>query len=222
MMNHQSQHAFSKHTFPIFSVHRLIHFRTILVETGYQAGQHELLAEHMVNVIVKEIQDKSREVNAKMKNTTKHAKREKKKLNSSYFNLEKAKLKYQKGFRDWKESDQNYQQADEDGTISRNEILKMKLYSEVKLKDYEEYTDKYQKQIEMTNDEQREYFDSQLPGVINTLQEVDRNRKKFVIKALENLLSREREMVKIENKCREVIDESIASICVEKDQEVRE
>ena len=207
-------------TFLIFPVHHFIHFRTILVETGYEAGQHELLADHMVNVVVKEIQDRSKEVHAKMKNNTKHAKREKKKLNSSYFNLEKAKLKYQKGFQDWKESDRNHQIADEDGTISRNEFLKMKLYSEVTLKEYEDYTDKYQEQLQNTNDEQREYFDSHLPGVMNTLQEVDRDRKEFVTKVFENLLSGEREMVKIENKCREVIEESIASISVERDQDV--
>ena len=198
----------------------MFNFRTLLVETGYEAGQHELLADHMVNVVVKEIQDRSKEVHAKMKNNTKHAKREKKKLNSSYFNLEKAKLKYQKGFQDWKESDRNHQIADEDGTISRNEVLKMKLYSEVKLKEYEDYTDKYQEQLQNTNDEQGEYFDSHLPGVMNTLQEVHRDRKEFVTKVFENLLSGEREMVKIENKCREVIEESIASISVERDQDV--
>ena len=159
-----------------------------MVETGYQAGQHELLAEHMVNVVAKEIQDKSKEVHAKMKNNTKQVKREKKKLNSSYFNLEKAKLKYQKGFQDWKESDKNYQIADEDGTISRNEILKMKLYAEVKLKEYEEYTYTYQEQLQKTNDEQRDYFASHLPRVINTFQEVDRERKEFVTKVFENLL----------------------------------
>ena len=64
----------------------------ILIETGYQAGQHELFAEKLSNNIVKEIQNKSKEVHAKVKDNTKHAKREKGKLDTSYFNLEKIKL----------------------------------------------------------------------------------------------------------------------------------
>merc|ERR1719495_1915047 len=54
-------------------------FRTILVETGYQAGQHELLAEYLANDLVKEIQEKSKEVHAKVKSNTKDVKKKKKK-----------------------------------------------------------------------------------------------------------------------------------------------
>ena len=151
-------------------------------ETGFQAGQHELLAEYLSNEIVKEIQDKSREIQTNVKNNTKKMKREKRKLVTSYFKLEKSKLKYQKSFQDWKEADRNYEKADNDGTIARNEILKMKMYSEVKLKEYEDFSAKYQEVIDRTNDDQIEYFDSQLPDLMNTLQMVDKERTEFVIK----------------------------------------
>ena len=108
-------------TFVTFSASSHDKFRTLLIETGYQAGQHELFAENLSNNILKEIQNKSKEVHATVKDNTKHAKREKGKLETSYFNLEKTKLKYQKSFQDWKESDRNYQLADQDGTISRND-----------------------------------------------------------------------------------------------------
>ena len=122
-----------RNTFIAFFACSFDFFRAILIETGYQAGQHELFAENLSNNILKEIQNKSKEVHATVKDNTKHAKREKGKLETSYLNLEKTKLKYQKSFQDWKESDRNYQLADQDGTISRNEILKMKLYSEANL-----------------------------------------------------------------------------------------
>ena len=74
--------------------------RNILVETGYKAGQHELLVEHVTRVEVKEIQKKSSEFHKKIKENSKHAKMEKEKMDSSYLKLEKAKLKYQKRFHD--------------------------------------------------------------------------------------------------------------------------
>ena len=132
----------------------MINFRSILIETGYQAGQHELFADNLSNIIVKEIQNKSNEVHAKVKENIKHAKREKGKLDTSYFNLEKIKLKYQKSFHDWRESERTYQIADQDGTISRNEILKMKLYSESKLKEYDDNAAEYSERLDRTNDEQ--------------------------------------------------------------------
>ena len=167
---------------------------------------------------MKEIQEKSKEVHAKLKSNTKDVKRKKRKLNTSYFDLEKAKLKYQKSYQDWKESERNYERADEDGTIPRNEILKMKMYSETKLKEYEDYSAKYQEVLNKTNDEQIEYFDSHLLELMNTLQEIDRARVESVIEIFKKLVKGEWEMVNIENKCRESIDESIAKISVEEDQ----
>ena len=198
----------------------MINFSFILIETGYQAGQHELFADSLSNIIVKEIQNKSKEVHSKVKDNTKHAKREKKKLDASYFNLEKIKLKYQKSFQDWKASDRNYQIADQEGTISRNEILRMKLHSEAKLNQYEDFAAEYRERLDKTNDEQREYFDTYLPEVMNRLQEVDRERVEFVRKMLENCLVGEMEMVNIINKCREGVEQAIACISVEKDQEM--
>jgi light-regulated signal transduction histidine kinase (bacteriophytochrome) len=174
----------------------------------------------MSNYILKEIQNKSKEIHATVKENTKHAKREKGKLETSHFILEKIKLRYQKSFQDWKESDRNYQLADQDGTISRNEILKRKLFSEAKLKQYEDFAVEYHERLDKTNDEQREYFDSTLPEVMNSLQEVDRERVDFVRKVLHKCLAGEREMVNIINKCREGIEEAIATISFEKDQEI--
>eukprot|EP00092_Neocalanus_flemingeri_P031176 GFUD01033867.1.p1 GENE.GFUD01033867.1~~GFUD01033867.1.p1 ORF type:complete len:570 (+),score=214.86 GFUD01033867.1:46-1755(+) len=195
-------------------------FRTFLAETGYQAGQHELLAEHLSKVLVKEIQNKSAEAQKKVKDNSKEAKREKERIEASYFNLEKAKLKYQKSFHDWKESDRDYQIADQDGTISRNEILKMKHQTQAKQKLFEDSKAKYIEQLDKTNVEQREYFDYRLPEMVNRLQDVDRERIEFVRRVLERSVAGEKEMATMVNKCREGVEEAVASISVEKDQQI--
>ena len=190
------------------------------METGYQAGQHELLAEHVTKVTVKEIHHKSSEFHKKIRENSKHARIEKEKMDSSYLKLEKAKLKYQKSFHDWKESERTSQKADKDGKISRNEVLRMKDVSEAKDAQYQASSVSYRKQMEKTNTEQRVYFDCLLPGVLISLQEVDKERVEYVRRMLEMCMVSEREMVEMVNKCREGMDEAIASIDVEKDQDI--
>ena len=190
------------------------------METGYQAGQHELLAEHVTKVTVKEIHHKSSEFHKKIRENSKHARIEKEKMDSSYLKLEKAKLKYQKSFHDWKESEKTSQKADKDGKISRNEVLRMKDVSEAKDAQYQTSSVSYRKQMEKTNTEQREHFDCLLPGVLISLQVVDKERVEYVRRMLEMCMVSEREMVEMVNKCREGMDEAIANIDVEKDQDI--
>ena len=71
----------------------MIFSRKFLLETGYQAGQHELLAEYLSKVLAKEIQKKSIEMLKKTKENSKQARKEKENIDASYFILEKAKLK---------------------------------------------------------------------------------------------------------------------------------
>ena len=114
----------------------------------------------------------------------------------------------------------NYQTAEQDGTNSRDEILKMKLYSKGKQQQYEDYAAEYRERLDKTNDEQREFFDYHLPEVMNSLQEVDRERVEFVRKVSEKCLAGEREIVNIVNKCGEDVEEALANISVEKDQDI--
>ena len=191
-----------------------------MVETGYKAGQHELLVEHVTRVEVKEIQKKSSEFHKKIKENSKHAKIEKEKMDSSYLKLEKAKLKYQKSFHDWKESVRTYQKADQDGKMSRNEVLRMKDLSETKEAQYQTSYVSYRKQMDKTNNDQREYFNCLLPGVLISLQKVDKESVEYVRRVLEMSMARERDMVEMVKKCREGMDEAIASIDVERDQDI--
>merc|ERR1719431_386806 len=97
-----------------------------------------MLAENLSKNLAKEIQKKSLEILKKTKENSKQARKEKENINASYFILEKAKLKYEKSFHDWKEADRNFQIADQDGTKSRNEISKMRIFSETECKNFEQ------------------------------------------------------------------------------------
>ena len=71
--------------------------------------------------------------------------------------MEKAKQKYHKSYSDWQEAIQvgdkkrlpinkllqNYERADADGTLSRNEILKMKIVTDMKSRTHGDCKSKY-------------------------------------------------------------------------------
>ena len=105
-------------------------YRAILVEVGFQAGQHELLAEYLSTEGFEEIQAQWKDFHNQIKDGSKLAKRERAKLKSGYLDLEKAKLKHEKSYHDWKEAERIHRLADHEGVIARNEIMKMKLYAD--------------------------------------------------------------------------------------------
>ena len=165
------------------------------------------------------MQKKSVEILKQAKENSKQAKKEREYIDASYFNIEKIKLKYEKSFHDWKESDRNFQIADQDGTISRNDVTKMKIFSESKFKSYENCRTQYSEQLGKTNTGQQRYFGDELPKVLCSLQDIDRERIQFVKEVMGRVLAAEREAVNISNKCRDSIEEAIYSISEDADQD---
>ena len=109
--------------------------------------------------------------------------------------------------------------ADQDGTMSRNEISKMRIFSETKCKNYEQIRLQYNDQLLKTNSEQKKYFGTNLVNILNSLQDIDKERIQFVKAAMKKALAAEKDAVNISNKCRESIDEAFDNICEEKDQD---
>ena len=94
-------------------------FRLYLQELGYQAGQHEILAETYCKTIPQDIQSKVKEVSRQTKNNLKEAKEISEDLEKSYKWLDKNKIKYQRSYVDLEQSRGNYEKAEADGTVSR-------------------------------------------------------------------------------------------------------
>merc|ERR1719483_518806 len=71
-------------------------FRLILEELGYQAGQHELIAESFGKEFTKEIGNRVNDVKQEMRTNRKEAETCQQNLSHEYKALDDAKLKYQK------------------------------------------------------------------------------------------------------------------------------
>lgn len=148
---------------------------------------------------------------------TKSYKREKEKIKTSYLNLEKQKLKYLKSFQDWEDSDKSYKDAERDGNLARNEILRMKLESESKHSYYDHQTETYQNQLKTTNTDQNNYFCVLLPDLIERLETVERDRLTVVKNVFSLFITTERDLQNIINKCRDDMECVVNGLDVEKD-----
>ena len=192
-------------------------FSSVLEELGYIAGQHEVAAETLNKDIVTEIRNQAEQLVAEIKRNVKCCKKEKDKYKVALFDLEKNKLKYLKSYHDWEESEANYQVMEKDGTIARNEILRLKLESETKHKKYVHQTKTYQEQLQVTNSEQNNYFKIQLPNLLDKLETAERNRLSFVKSTFDKFIEIDTKADAIVNKCREDMVTSVTNMEVERD-----
>ena len=64
------------------------------------------------------------------------------------------------------------------------------------------------------------YFDHELPSLLNSLQDVDRERVELVRKVLERCVAGDKEMLAMVIKCGEEVKEAVCKISVERDQEI--
>ena len=192
-------------------------FSRVLEELGYIAGQHEMAAELINRDIVTEMRSQSEELVMEIKRNVKCCKKEKDKYKCSLFELEKNKLKYLKSYHDWQDSESNYQAMEKDGTIARNEVLRLKLESETKHKKYVQQTEMYQKQLQVTNSDQNNYFKIQLPNLLDKLETTERNRLNFVKSNFTKFIDIDSKANTIVDKCRDDMATSVSGMDVERD-----
>jgi len=187
-------------------------FRLVLQELGFQAGQHEILAETLCKSIPQDVQNKVKEVSKLTKSNLKDAKKISEELEKSYRYLDKGKMKYQRSFLDWEQTNNNYLKAETDGTVSRNEIAKLKSLADSRQRQCDEQKGVYASQLLKTNRFQADYYNSQLPAVLDNLQSIEVDRVGYFKEVLDQCVGAERGVAPIIAKCHEEIQSVISRI----------
>ena len=184
----------------------------VLQELGFQAGQHEVMSEMLSIQLQQEVQKKAKEIAKFTKSNLKDAKKLSDDLNLMYKDLEKTKNKYKKSFLDWEDSNNTYMKANNDGILSRKEILKLKSHSDSRNAQHEDYKGVYASQLVKTNKYQDKYYYKDLPGVINSLQNIEIDRIEFFKHALNQCVAAEKQVAPIIYKCSEDMENLIKTI----------
>jgi len=187
-------------------------FRLFLQEMGFQAGQHEIVAETMSNQLQQDVIRKSKEITKKTKNNIKEAKKISETLNRSYKELDKCKSKYQKSYHEMEDAKGTFMKADGEGIMSRNEISKLKHASETKTAQYEDHRGLYAQQLIKTNRHQDDYYNRELCLVISKLEDIEIERIDFLKSVMKQSVDTELEVAPIINRCRDDMKSIMSSI----------
>ena len=141
-----------------------------MAELGYQAGQHELLAEEFQKHFPQEIKQAVKEAEKIVETLKKDLKGHQNYLEKSYKNLDKAKLKYIK-----------YQ---EDLTSSKgSESFPAETKDQILAKEAQTESGKVEYAVELvkTNKCQSQYYESDLPEVLGKVEKLCAGQFKYFI-----------------------------------------
>ena len=125
---------------------------------GFQAAQHEVLAESYTKTIQKGIEDKMKEMSVATSINFNELTKKSEDHQRLQHNLERTKKKYQKSFLDWIEAKKNYIKSDRDPSVSRNEIAKLKRTSDSLGAQCEDLKGTYARELVKANKHQSEYY----------------------------------------------------------------
>ena len=104
---------------------------------------------------------------------------------------------YQKSYIDWETARNNYLNADEDEKMSRIEIAKMKSLTESRNAQCEENKGAYASLLLKTNKCQEEYYYKDLPGVLNSLENIELDRINHLKHVLSQCVAVEKQVAPI-------------------------
>jgi septation ring formation regulator EzrA len=124
----------------------------MLKEVGFLAGQHEVLAESFTKEQNKGvISEVKRLKNARSENI-KEANKITADLKMAHSKMDKAKVKFRKAYEEQERSAEAYKKANDDGSVTRNEVTKMRGTATKRSQECENAKGKYASQLVNTND----------------------------------------------------------------------
>jgi len=192
-------------------------FRALLAEVGCQAGQHEVLADTLAKELPLEMAARSKEAARLTKESVREARRLGEEVEKAYRSLDKSKRGYQRAFQEWETAQTAYRRAEADGTVSRNEIGKLRIAADSRQRTSDEQKMQYASQLARTNKHQADYFSNQLPGVLDTLHRIEIERSNYLKQVLGRCIAAEQAIAPIIARCHKESNEIIERISPEED-----
>ncbi|KAM9473850.1 cdc42-interacting protein 4 homolog isoform 5-T7 [Salvelinus alpinus] len=178
-------------------------FLDILNEMNDYAGQRELIAENMMMNICIELTKYLQELKMERKTHLSEAKKAQQSLESTYKQLDSSKKRFE---REWREADKAAQYAektDQDINATKADVEKAKQQANMRTHIAEECKNDYAAQLQKYNQEQSQFYFSDVPLIFNKLQDMDERRVRKLAQGYVLFSDTERHVMPIIGKCLE-------------------
>jgi len=187
-------------------------FSLMLNEINDLAGQHELIAENLSTAVVSDLTSLIKSLKDDRQKQLQEGARIQTQLSTSLNALNKTKEKYEKAFGGSERALELFNKADADMNLSRAEVDKHRMTSNVKRQQMDDAKNEYANQLQKTNDYQRQYYNHLLPGVFCSLQDLEEKRIISLKNYMQKSASVEQEVLPIISQCLEGIQNCTESI----------
>jgi len=187
-------------------------FSLMLNEINDLAGQHELIAENLSTAVVSDLTTLIRSLKDDRRKQLQEGARIQSQLSTSLNALTKTKDKYEKAFGASEKALELFTKADADMNLSRAEVDKHRMTSNVKRQQMDDAKNEYANQLQKTNDYQRQYYNHLLPGVFSTLQDLEEKRIISLKNYMQKSASIEQDVLPIVTQCLDGIQKCTNSI----------
>lgn len=198
----------------------ILAYKQMLKEVNYQANQHDIMAENFSKERYKGILDNVKRLKEKRKNNLKDSDKIAAELKKAYKTMDSAKEKFRKAFEEQEKAIATFNRANADGSVTKNEVGKLKTVSIQKSQQCDEAKGKYASQLVKTNEFQSKYYLEKLPQVLNDLQKLEMTRIEHLRDGILACVDKEKEVMPIISKCLDSVAGNLHAIRPREDTEI--
>jgi len=180
-------------------------FKLMLNEINDLAGQHEVIAENLSTAVVSDLTTLVKSMKDDRRKFLQEGARIQAQLTLSLTTLAKTKEKYEKAFGASERALEAYNKADADLNLSRADVEKQRMNSNIKRQQMDDSKNEYANQLQKTNELQNQFYTQLMPAVFQSLQDMDEKRVKCIQNFMRKSAQTEQDVLPIISQCLEGI-----------------
>jgi len=187
-------------------------FKLMLNEINDLAGQHEVIAENLSTAVVSDLTILVKSMRDDRRKFLQEGARIQAQLTLSLTTLAKTKEKYEKAFGASEKALEAYNKADADLNLSRADVEKHRMNSNIKRQQMDDSKNEYANQLQKTNELQNQFYSKMMPAVFQSLQDMDEQRVKMIQTFMRKSAQTEQDVLPIVAQCLEGVQRCTDSI----------
>ncbi|XP_076977041.1 cdc42-interacting protein 4 isoform X4 [Tamandua tetradactyla] len=195
-------------------------FVQILQEVNDFAGQRELVAENLSVRVCLELAKYSQEMKQERKMHFQEGRRAQQQLENGFKQLENSKRKFERDCREAEKAAQTAERLDQDINATKADVEKAKQQAHLRSHMAEESKNEYAAQLQRFNRDQAHFYFSQMPQILDKLQDMDERRATHLGAGYGLLSEAELQVVPIIAKCLEGMKVAAEAVDAKNDSQV--
>ncbi|XP_059410962.1 thyroid hormone receptor interactor 10b [Carassius carassius] len=180
-------------------------FQDVLNELNNYAAQREQLSEIMTLNICVELSRTLQELRQERKNHLCEVKKAQQNLESSYKLLETSKKRFEKEWREAEKANQQTERVQQEVSSTKADVEKAKQHAHFRVHIADECKNEYASQLQKYNQEQNNFYHSEIPSAYKKLQEMEERRIRLLADGYVQFSESEKNLLPNINQCLDAI-----------------